>query len=232
MKGSLDDIVNSENKPKKTWLARKLNNPNKGLVGKVLDLAIGLAGTAAAYSIIGIPALVAGGIAIAGDYFGNRVRGKKTTSSQIRDSLLLSSLLSPIGYKALELINQYVDVNSSGGLIKRALAQIGMFQVLIGPVANHLDYMVRHKTLNIAEAHEQQFRKFFFKNAGWAALAGMVPVSLDYSGFGVNEQFYGGLAANVAVRGLAWGRQIAATDPYGTYKGNPSLYPSYNPKYA
>ncbi|MBI2655662.1 hypothetical protein HYX06_04535 [Candidatus Woesearchaeota archaeon] len=230
MASGLEDIVNSKNEIKKTWLARKLNKP-RGLVGKLFDFGVGLAGTAAAYSIIGIPALAAGGIAVAGDYLGNMVRGKKTTSSQIRDSLLLMSFLSPIGYSALNLINQYIPVDSPGNIVKRTLAQIGVFQGMIGPVANHMDYLIRHKTLNIGEAYENQFKRFFLKNVGWGAMAGMVPVSLDYLGYGVSEQFYGGLTANIATRGLVLGRQIAATDPYGTYRIS-SQYPSFSPQYA
>ena len=228
--GSLEDIVNYTNGTKRNWLARKLNRP-KGLVGKVLDLSVGFAGTAAAYSIIGVPALAAAGIAIAGDYVGNKVRGKKTTTSQIRDSLLLTSLVSPVAYSALSLINQYMGVHTPIDVAKRALAQIAVFQGMIGPVVNHVDYLVRHKTLNIKEAYEKQFKRFFLTNAGWGALAGMVPVSLDYLGYGVNEQFYGGMLANVLGRGLVLGRQIAATDPYGTYR-NSSRYPSFSPQYA
>ncbi|MBI3034904.1 hypothetical protein HYY71_01145 [Candidatus Woesearchaeota archaeon] len=235
MAKNLESIVNSG---KRTWVAKKLNNPKRGLLGKIFDYGIGAAATAAAYSIIGMPAVVAAGVAIAGDYVGNLWRGKKTTSAQIRDSLVLSSIFSPIVYNALGLINQHIDVKAHYGLLKRSLAQLGLLGT-IGPIANHADYLLRHKTLDITEAYEQQFKKFFFRNIGWSALANTVPVSLDYLGFGVDSQFYGGLGAGVIVRGLAWGRQIAALDPYGTYnnkayaqeakpKNNPK--PAYNPK--
>lgn len=224
MAKNLESIVNSSSKNnsikvKQTWLAKKLNNPNKGLLGKMLDYIVGAGATAAAYSVIGIPAIVAAGVSIAGDYFGNRWRSAKTTSSQLRDSLLFSSVLSPIGYTVLSWLNSAIDIQAPYGLIKRTLAQIALFQGTIAPVANHFDYLVRHKTLDVGEAHENQFKKFFFQNIGWSVLAGLVPVGLAYSGYGVDTQFYGGLAAGVAVRGLAWGRQIEGSDPYGTYNG-------------
>lgn len=237
MAKNLETIVN--NNGKQSWLAKKLNNPNKGLLGKILDYIIGIGATAAAYSVIGVPAVVASGVAFAGDYFGNLWRGKKTTSSQIRDSLLLSSILSPIGYTVLSWLNSNIDIKAPYGLIKRTLAQTAVLQGMIAPVVNHLDYLLRHKTLNVKEAYEKQFKRFFFQNIGWSALGGLVPVSLAYSGYGVDTQFYSGLAAGIAVRGLAWGKQIAASDPYGTYnnktqaqevkpKDNPK--PAYNPQ--
>ena len=186
--------------------------------------------TAAAYSLIGTPALVASGVAFAGDYFGNLWRGKRTTSAQIRDSLILSSIVSPIGYTALSWLNNYIDIKAPYGLIKRTLAQTALLQGTIAPVVNHVDYLIRHKTLNVGEAYENQFKKFFFQNIGWSALAGLVPVSFAYSGYGVDTQFYGGLAAGVAVRGLAWGKQIAASDPYGTYNNKPHLAQEAKPK--
>lgn len=237
MAKNLESIVNSSSKNgsikvKQTWLAKKLNNPNKGLLGKMLDYIVGGSATAAAYSVIGIPAVVAAAVSIAGDYFGNLWRGAKTASSQIRDSLLFSSILSPIGYTLLGWLNSAIDIRAPYGLINRTLAQIAVFQGGIAPVANHFDYLVRHKTLNVVEAHENQFRRFFFKNIGWSALASLVPVGLAYSGYGVDTQFYGGLAAGVAVRGLAWGRQISGLDPYGTYNGKPSPAVRTAPSYT
>jgi len=213
----LEDIVHNE-ATNKGWLARKLNSPKRGLIGKILDFSVGIAATAVAYSLIGTPALVGSGIGVVGDYFGNLWRGAKTSSAQIRDSLFLSSIVSPIGYGIISFLDSAINIRAPLGLVKRTLTQIIFQQGMLAPAVNHLDYMLRHKTLDIKEAYERQFKKFFFKNIGWSVLAGLAPVGLAYQGYGVNTQFYGGLLAGVAVRGLAWGKQIAATDPYGTHR--------------
>lgn len=224
----LEKIVDN-NMNGKNWLAKKLNNPNKGLIGKIFDYTFGFAATCAAYSLIGVPALVGAGVAIGGDYLGNLWRGKKTTSAQIRDSLLFSAVLSPVGYKVLSFLNDFIDIRAPYGLIKRTISQIAILQGIVAPIANHLDYLIRLKTLNVKAAYERQFKRFFIQNIGWSSLASLVPVSLAYLGYGVDTQFYGGLAAGVAVKGLVWGKQIAVTDPYGTYNKS---FGSLTPKYA
>jgi len=217
----LEKIVSNE-PSSKTWLAKKLNNPNKGFIGKTLDYLVGAAATTFSYSLIGVPALVAAGVSIVGDYVGNIWRGKKTPSAQIRDSLMFSSVIAPLGYGFLSFLNANININAPYGILKRTLAQFALAQGIGAPIGSHLDYMLRHKTLDIKSAFEKQFKPFYLSNAFWSTLGSIAPISLAKLGFGVDEQFYGGLASAVAVKGLAYGRQIAYSNPYGQYSPNPA----------
>ena len=227
---NLENIVNSSNNNGKheNWLARKLNNPNKGLVGKILDYASGLAATTAAYSFIGTPALVSAAISTAADFIGNYMAKKKTPSAKTRDTLWLSAIWSPVVTAAFKWMDLTIDSSTLYGKVKRGLTQILGLPLAITPISFTSDYLVRHKTLNVKKAYERQVKPFWLARFKDMLTYGSIPKMI--TAFTIKDTYlkmYADQTINLAVGSTIGQKHIQKLDPYKM-----GYNTSYAPGYA
>lgn len=227
MTKTLDEIVSDKDiSTEKSGLAKLLNNPDRGIIGKIFDYGTAITATALSYSVIGPLSIIAVGTSALGDHISNWRSGKKTTSAQIRDSAILSSFWSiPVSY-AFNLMNAFISTASLTGKVVRAFAQLVALPFAIGRLGFASDYVIRHKKFK--GAYKNQVDKFWFKNYKDAltylsipnmAVAYLAPAQYHYPA---------SLLTGLIGRTTIGTRHIKALDPYGNGYTN-SFYSKHSP---
>ena len=152
--GSIDDKV-----------AGKRNFYNKSLVGKLFDYGIGLAAAAGATALMGPIALVGPATSILGDYIVNRKRGKKLSSRQVRDNMIIGSIMSIPAIFGFNLMNKCIPMATWAGKLTRAAVQTVPFYLTMMPLGYAVDYLVRpHKNKSLDNMWEKGIKPYWWRN--------------------------------------------------------------------
>ncbi|GAJ06832.1 unnamed protein product, partial [marine sediment metagenome] len=198
----------------------KRNFHNKSLAGKLFDYTIGTAFAAAAVSIMGPMALIGPATAILGDYIVNRKRGKKLSSRQIRDNMVIGSIMSIPSIFGFNLMNEYINIKTWAGKIARAIVQTGPFYLAIAPPWYLVDYIVRpYKNKSLKNLSEKHLKPFFFRNWRDGLATFTVPNQLAANYLPPITHYPISSGLGLLYRGTVGQRLLKAEDPYDL-KGN------------
>mgnify|MGYP001607136082 CR=1 FL=1 len=219
---ALDDIVNNNNAPKKSFLQRIFNNPDRGLLAKIFDYTVALGATAAGYVIAGPIIFASTGVALIGDYIADRRRKITTSSASTRDSAVISAIWTPIGSYVFNLMGK-IDVGTLYGKVLRGFSQLVVAPLTLGFAAFTSNYViVRKKIKGLFDYTKKYFMEGYWDNIKWLSIprlfaAYTLPQPLQYP-TEIMLRFFRRM-------GNVFQSRKHEGDPYGYGVGNP--LPSY-----
>lgn len=145
---NLEAKANGHNNPKIiNFLQEKAKQRKpRGLLGKIADYTIAAGAVAAAYSIVGVPALIANGLTFIGSKIVNYKRKRDTPSRQVRNQAIISSLFSIPGHYAFKFMNKIWDVTKWSGLLARFMVQEFIYYPTMAVTGNLIGYPLVHGT--------------------------------------------------------------------------------------